>query len=65
MNPVQLSIIASASLQVIMEHYTHLTKGDAYDAMLQAIAGGGNRRRCLQRVGRRRPEPAPSRPFGP
>lgn len=44
MNPVQLSIIAGASLQVIMEHYTHLTKDDAYDAMLRAIAGGEKRR---------------------
>jgi hypothetical protein len=40
-NPVQLSIIAGASLQVIMEHYTHLTKDDAYDAMLRVIAGQG------------------------
>ena len=40
MNPVQLSIIAGASLQVIMAHYTHLTKDDAYDAMLRVIAGG-------------------------
>ena len=39
MNPVQLSIIAGASLQVIMAHYTHLTKDDAYDAMLRVIAG--------------------------
>lgn len=41
MNPVQLSIIAGASLPVIMEHYTHLTKDDAYDAMLRVIAGNG------------------------
>lgn len=39
MNPVQLSIIAGASLPVIQEHYTHLTKDDAYDAMLRALAG--------------------------
>lgn len=41
MSPVQLSIIAGASIQVIMEHYTHLTKDDAYDAMLRAIGGNG------------------------
>jgi hypothetical protein len=43
MNPIQLSIIAGASLPVIMEHYTHLTKDDAYDAMLRVIAGGRRR----------------------
>jgi len=37
MSPIQLSIIAGASMQVIAEHYTHLTKGDAYDAMLLAL----------------------------
>jgi hypothetical protein len=42
-HPIQLSIIAGASLQVIMENYTHLTKDDAYDVMLQAIAGGRRR----------------------
>jgi site-specific recombinase XerD len=34
-SPIQLSIIAGASMQVIAEHYTHLTKNDAYDAMLR------------------------------
>jgi hypothetical protein len=24
-------------LQVIMEHYTHLTKDDAYDAMIRVL----------------------------
>jgi integrase len=37
MNPLQLSIIAGASLPVIMEHYTHLTKDDAYEAMISAL----------------------------
>jgi integrase/recombinase XerD len=37
MNPMQLSIIAGASLQVIMEHYTHLTKDDAYEAMIRVL----------------------------
>ncbi len=37
MNPVQLSIIAGASLPVIMEHYTHLTREDAYSAMIGAL----------------------------
>jgi integrase/recombinase XerD len=44
MNPVQLSIIAGASLQVIQQHYTHLTKDDAYDAMMRILAAGGMRR---------------------
>ncbi len=39
MNPAQLSIIAGASLPVIMDHYTHLTKDDAYEAMLRVLAG--------------------------
>ena len=40
MNPIQLSIIAGASPQVIAEHYTHLTKDDAYEAMLQVLTPG-------------------------
>jgi integrase/recombinase XerD len=44
MNPVQLSIIAGASLQVIQQHYTHLTKDDAYDAMMRVLSGGSGRR---------------------
>lgn len=44
MNPVQLSIIAGASLQVIQQHYTHLTKDDAYDAMLKILSVGDRRR---------------------
>jgi site-specific recombinase XerD len=43
-NPIQLSVIAGASLPVIMEHYTHLTKDDAYDAMLRVIGGSGGGR---------------------
>lgn len=37
MNPIQLSIIAGASQQVIADHYTWLTKDDAYDAMIKAL----------------------------
>ena len=43
MNPMQLSIIAGASLQVIQQHYTHLTKDDAYDAMLRVLTARGGR----------------------
>jgi integrase/recombinase XerD len=39
MNPLQLSIIAGASQDVIAAHYTHLTKDDAYDAMIRALSG--------------------------
>ena len=37
MNPIQLSIIAGASQEVIAQHYTHLNKDDAYDAMIRAL----------------------------
>jgi site-specific recombinase XerD len=37
MHPMQLSLIAGASLDVIMECYTHLTKFDAYDSMMRAL----------------------------
>lgn len=37
MNPIQLSVIAGASSDVISECYAHLSKGDAYDAVLKAI----------------------------
>ena len=36
-NPIQLPIIAGATVPVISEHYTHLTKDDAYEAMLRAL----------------------------
>lgn len=38
MNPIQLSIIAGASPEVIAACYTHLTKDDAYEAMLSVLA---------------------------
>lgn len=38
MNPIQLSVIAGASPQVIADHYTHLTKDDAYEAMMRVLA---------------------------
>jgi len=37
MNPIQLSIIAGASPEVIAAHYTHLSKEDAYEAMIRAL----------------------------
>ena len=37
MNPIQLSVIAGASVDVISEHYAHLTKDDAYEAMLRVL----------------------------
>jgi site-specific recombinase XerD len=39
MHPMQLSLIAGASLDVIMDCYTHLTKADAYDSMMRVLAG--------------------------
>ena len=44
MNPIQLSLIAGASVDVISQHYTHLTKDDAYEAMLRVLTGGRERR---------------------
>jgi uncharacterized protein (DUF433 family) len=44
MGPIQLSIIAGASVQVITEHYTHLTRDDAYEAMMKILAAGDRRR---------------------
>ncbi len=38
MNPAQLSVIADASMEVIMQCYAHLNKGDAYEAMIRAWA---------------------------
>jgi integrase/recombinase XerD len=38
MNPIQLSIIAGASVEVINAHYTHLNKSDAYEAMIRALS---------------------------
>jgi site-specific recombinase XerD len=38
MNPIQLSLIAGASPDVIAQHYTHLTKEDAYDAVIRVLA---------------------------
>ena len=37
MNVVQLSFIAGASPEVIAQHYAHLTKDDAYEAMIRAL----------------------------
>jgi len=37
MNPIQLSIIAGASPEVIAARYTHLNRDDAYDAMIRAL----------------------------
>jgi integrase/recombinase XerD len=38
MHPIQLSLIAGASPEVIAGHYTHLNKEDAYDAMITALS---------------------------
>ena len=38
MHPMQLTLIAGASVEVIMDCYTHLTKADAYDSMMRALA---------------------------
>ena len=40
MSPIQLSFIAGASVQVISDHYTHLTKDDAYEAMMRVLSAG-------------------------
>jgi len=40
MSPIQLSIIAGASPEVIAGVYTHLNREDAYDAMIRALSGG-------------------------
>jgi hypothetical protein len=34
---MQRSISVGASLQVIQQHHTHLTKDDAYDAMIRVL----------------------------
>ena len=39
MNPIQLSFIAGASTEVIAKNYAHLTRDDAYDAMIRALHG--------------------------
>jgi integrase len=38
MSPIQLSMIAGASPEVITECYTHLTRDDAYEAMMRVLA---------------------------
>lgn len=40
MSPIQLSLVAGSSVQVISDHYTHLTKGDAYESMIRALSAG-------------------------
>lgn len=40
MHPIQLSLIAGASIEVIAQHYVHLTKDDAYDAMMRTLNPG-------------------------
>lgn len=45
MSPIQLSVIAGASMDVIAEHYAHLNKDDAYEAMVRALTAAGARRR--------------------
>jgi integrase/recombinase XerD len=43
MNPIQLSVIAGASQEVIAEHYEHLTEEDAYHATMRALSAGSSR----------------------
>lgn len=38
MSPIQLSLVAGSSVQVISDHYTHLTKDDAYESMVRALS---------------------------
>ncbi len=40
-NPIQLSFIARTSPDLIAQHYAHLTKDDAYEAMVRALSGEG------------------------
>lgn len=49
MNPIQLSVIAGASQDVIAEHYEHLTEVDAYSAMMRALSVGEARELGLAR----------------
>lgn len=44
MNPIQLSFIAGASTDVIAQHYAHLTRDDAYEAMLRALTASARPR---------------------
>ena len=39
-NPIQLSVIAGASQQVIAQHYSHLNEDDAFAAMARAFSPG-------------------------
>jgi integrase/recombinase XerD len=36
-HPVQLSVVAGASIEVINQHYAHLTQEDAYDSVIRAL----------------------------
>ncbi len=40
MNQIHLAAIAGASQKVIVEHSTHLSYDDAYDAVARALVGG-------------------------
>lgn len=44
MDPIQLSIVAGASLKVIMDHYQHLNEDDAYLSMTNALTSRDRRR---------------------
>jgi hypothetical protein len=45
MNPIQLSIIAGASPEVVAGSYEHLTEDDAQEAMMKALTASNRRRR--------------------
>ncbi len=44
MDPIQLSIVAGASVKVIMDHYQHLNEDDAYVSMTNALTARDHRR---------------------
>lgn len=45
MDPIQLSLVAGASLKVIMDHYQHLNQDDAHTAMVRALTARDSRGR--------------------
>jgi site-specific recombinase XerD len=44
MPPLQLSLVAGCSLQVIQDHYEHLSQDDAYESMVKALTARDCRR---------------------
>jgi hypothetical protein len=52
MSAAQLSFIAGAWIEVIANHYAHLMKDDAYEAMMRVVAGSNGPLRLRSRVAR-------------